>query len=166
VGAVTAGLTLGAGGVFASGALASTTGDAPAAPTAQVLQCMAQHGIPAPPVPPSGSQVATLPAGKAVPSPQQFQAAAQACGVHVTTLGKGPLLSEQTRACLAQHGITLPAPPARPAAGVAKVVTGRAPGGVSPDQFRAAAQACGLPQPTLAVSGPGGSAALGLTTAG
>jgi hypothetical protein len=110
--------------------------------TDEQQQCLADHGITPPTRPADGS----LRQPPTAADRGGFRAAAEACGLPLPERRGGPggpggrpVLTDEQRQCLADHGITLPE---RPEVGSER----QRPSDAERDTFRAAAEACGITQ--------------------
>jgi hypothetical protein len=105
--------------------------------TDEQRQCLADHGVTPPTRPAEGSPRQSHTAADR----ETFRAAADACGLPLperrSGLGGRPVLTDEQRQCLADHGVT---PRSRPADGSER----QPPSAAERDTFRAAAEACGI----------------------
>jgi hypothetical protein len=115
-------------------------------------QCLANQGVTLPTKPADG----TRPAPPTDAQREAFHAAATACGLPVGDgpgfggpSGPRPMLTDDQKQCLADHGVT---PPARPADGTRPAP----PTDAERQAFRAAAEACGIAPPNRPAGTNGG----------
>jgi hypothetical protein len=126
--------------VVASAPLAGAQTGEPGGPQPRMLTdaqraCLSQHGV----TPPTPGQRPPAPPSDA--QRQAFEAAAAACGLPVPPAHPGGvmrMLTDAQRACLSQHGVTLPAPGQK---------FSSPPSDAQRQAFVAAAQACGIHKP-------------------
>jgi hypothetical protein len=110
--------------------------------TDEQRQCLADHGVTPPTRPADGSP----PQPRTAEDRAGFRAAAEACGLPLPERrggpggpGSRPVLTDEQRQCLADHGFTLPESPADGSERQPRSAAAR-------DTFRAAAEACGITQ--------------------
>ena len=114
-------------------------------------QCLANQGVTLPTKPADG----TRPAPPTDAQRQAFRAAAEACGLPIGDgpgfggPGGHPMLTDDQKQCLADHGVT---PPTKPVDGTRPAP----PTDAQRQAFRAAAEACGIALPDRQAGTNGG----------